>query len=228
MASTDTTTLAAALREPQGSRQARRSRRGGRVPGIVYGGGDEPIAFEVDARELRAALAKGGAVIELAVDGAGSSPVVLKDHQRHPVTGDSLHVDLLRVRLDVAIQATTVIELVGADDAPGVKEGGVLEQVTREINIEALPTAIPDAIEFDVSGMEINDTITLAQVVPPAGVTLLDDVDEVTVVTLSPPRVQEEEGAEIEEETEVVGEGEAPAEGDADAGESGDGGGGDE
>ncbi len=224
MASTDTTTLAAALREPQGSRQARRSRRGGRVPGIVYGGGDEPIAFEVDARELRAALAKGGAVIELAVDGAGSSPVVLKDHQRHPVTGDSLHVDLLRVRLDVAIQATTVIELVGADDAPGVKEGGVLEQVTREINIEALPTAIPDAIEFDVSGMEINDTITLAQVVPPAGVTLLDDVDEVTVVTLSPPRVQEEEGAEIEEETEVVGEGEAPAEGDADAGESGGGG----
>lgn len=222
MASSDTTTLSAAPRDPEGSRAARRGRRSGRIPGVVYGGGEDPLTFDVDARELRAALAQGGAVIDLTLEGAGSSSVVLKDQQRHPVTGLTTHIDLLRVRLDVAIQATTVIELVGTDDAPGVKEGGILEQVTREVNIEALPAAIPDFIEFDVSGMEINDTITLDQVVPPAGVTLIDDLAEITVATLSPPRLQEEEAAEIEEETEVVGEGEAPAEGEDGGGDSGD------
>jgi large subunit ribosomal protein L25 len=222
MASSDSTTLSANPREPQGSRAARRGRREGRIPGVVYGGGEDTLTFDVDGRELRGALAQGGAVIELSLEGAGATPVVLKDQQRHPVTGMTMHVDLLRVRLDVAIQATTVIELIGGDDSPGVKEGGILEQVTREVNIEALPTAIPDAIEFDVSGMEINDTITLDQITPPAGVTLIDDLAEITVATLSPPRLQEEEESEIEEETEVVGEGEEPAEGEDGGGDSGD------
>ncbi len=223
MAASDTTTLSAAPRDPAGSRAVRRGRRAGRIPGVVYGGGEDPLAFDVDARELRAALARGGAVIDLTLEGAGSASVVLKDQQRHPVTGVTTHIDLLRVRLDVAIQATTVIELVGGDDAPGVKEGGILEQVTREVNIEALPTAIPDFIEFDVSGMEINDTITLDQIVPPEGVTLIDDLAEITVATLSPPRLQEEEGTEIEEETEVVGEGEGEGSGEGEGGgDSGD------
>src|SRR5205085_3340852 len=181
----------------------------------------EPVAFQVDARVLRNALAHGGAVIDLSIDGSGSQPVVVKEEQRHPATGTLLHVDLLRVRLDRAIQATTILDLVGADDAPGVKEGGVLEQVTREINIEALPTNIPDTIEHDVSTMEMNDTLTLAAVTAPEGVTLLDDLEETVVATLSPPRVEEEPEEEIEEETELVGEegeavegeGEAPAEG---------------
>ncbi len=217
----DTTTLTVAPRSVEGSRATRRLRRTGLVPGVVYGGEGEPIAFQVDARTLRQALAHGGAVITLTVEGAGETPVVLKDQQRHPVTGDTMHVDLLRVDLRQKIGAVVVLELIGGDDAPGVKAGGVLEQVTRELNIEALPNEIPDAIQHDVSAAEIGDTITLGAVVAPDGVELLDDAETV-VATLTPPRLSTEADEEIETETEVVGEGaegEAAAEGDASDGE---------
>ncbi len=214
----DTTTLTVAPRSVEGSRANRRLRRTGLVPGVVYGGEGEPIAFQVDARTLRNALAHGGAVITLTVEGAGETPVVLKDQQRHPVTGDTMHIDLLRVDLRQKIGAVVVLELTGGDDAPGVKAGGVLEQVTRELNIEALPNEIPDTITLDVSAAEIGDTITLASVTAPAGVELLDDAETV-VVTLTPPRLSTEADEEIETETEVVGEagaeGEAAAEGDS-------------
>lgn len=218
----DTTTLTVAPRSVEGSRSTRRLRRTGLVPGVVYGGEGEPIPFQVDARLLRLALAHGGAVITLTVEGEGETPVVLKDQQRHPVTGDTLHVDLLRVDLKQKIHATVVLELTGADDAPGVKAGGVLEQITRELNIEALPNEIPDTLEYDVSGAEIGDTITLDAVTVPAGVTLLDEL-ETTIATLTPPRLSTEASDEIETETEVVGEGagetEAAAEGDSSGGE---------
>jgi large subunit ribosomal protein L25 len=184
------------------------------VPGVVYGGGEEPFAFAVDSRILRQALAHAGAVIELSVGGSGGSPVVLKDLVRHPVTGETVHIDLLRVRLDQTIHSTVTVELVGAEDAPGAKEGGVLEQVTREVDIEALPTDIPDSIQHDVSTAQIGDTITIGALNVPSGVTLLDD-PETVLMTLTPPRLQLEEEPEIEEETELVGEGEAAAEGEA-------------
>ena len=211
-----TTKLTISEREPSNSRATRRLRRSGQVPGILYGGGDEPLAFTVDERELRHALAAQGAVVELQLDGE-NTPAVLKDSQRHPVRGQTLHVDFLRVRLDVAIHAVVALELRGGDDAPGTKEGGVLEHVTREVNIEALPNDIPERLELDVSAMQINDTVFLSQVVAPSGVTILDDVEETVVANLSPPRLQAEldaleEGA-IEEETGVVGEGEAAPEG---------------
>jgi large subunit ribosomal protein L25 len=213
MATTAATALPVESREPDGSRGARRLRRSGKVPGVVYGGGQDPVSFQVDARDLRLALAHAGAVLELNLDGA-TSPVVLKELVRHPVTGATLHIDLLRVRLDQAISASVVVELTGADDAPGVKEGGVLEQVTREVNIEALPTDIPDSLSYDVSEMQINDTITLESLATPSEVTLLDD-PETVLVTLTPPRLQVEEEPELEEETELVGEGEEAPEGEA-------------
>jgi large subunit ribosomal protein L25 len=216
MATAQSTALSVEPREPAGSRAARRLRRTGKVPGVVYGGGEDPVAFAVDARTLRHTLAHGGAVIELSIEGAGGGPVVLKELVRHPVTGATVHVDLLRVRLDEAIHSTVVVDLIGADDAPGVKEGGVLEQVTREVTIEALPTDIPDAIKHDVSSAQIGDTVTLDALLMPAGVTLVDD-GETVLLTLTPPRLQVEEEPEIEEETELVGEGEAPAEGEAEA-----------
>jgi large subunit ribosomal protein L25 len=216
----DTTTLTVAPRAVEGSRANRRLRRTGLVPGVVYGGEGDPVAFQVDARTLRQALAHGGAVITLTVEGEDATPVVLKDQQRHPVTGDTLHVDLLRVDLRQRIAATVVLELTGSDDAPGVKAGGVLEQVTRELNVEALPTEIPDSIELDVSSAEIGDTITLDAVTVPAGVTLLDDLETV-VATLSPPRLSTEAEDEIEQETELVGEGGAEAEAEGES--SGDG-----
>jgi large subunit ribosomal protein L25 len=205
MAST-TTKLNVNSREASGSRAVRRMRRAGRVPGVLYGGGGEPLGFDADERELRHALAGAGAVLDLSVDGGKATPVVLKDAQRHPVRGETMHVDLLRVNLNEAISAVVPLELTGVDDAPGVKEGGVLEQITRELNVEALPTAIPESIVHDVGEMQIGETILLGSLVLPEGVTLLDDLEETVVATLSPPRLQSETADDIESETEVVGE----------------------
>jgi large subunit ribosomal protein L25 len=180
---------------------------------VVYGGEDEALCFEVDARELRVALASAGAVLDLCIDGGKATPVVLKEAQRDPVRGHTTHVDLLRVRLDQEIHATVPLELEGVDDAPGVKEGGVLEQITRELNVEALPTAIPESITHPVGEMQIGDTIPLSAVAMPPGVVLLDDVEEAIIATLSPPRLQVEEEPAVEAETELVGEGEEAAEG---------------
>jgi large subunit ribosomal protein L25 len=211
---TTTTKLEVSSRTPEGSRSARRLRRCGRVPGVLYGGDGESLSFSVDARELRVALAGSGAVVDLSVDGAKPTPVVLKEAQRDPVRGETTHVDLLRVRLDKPIHAIVTLELTGVEDTPGVKEGGVLEHLTRELNIEALPTAIPEAIvhELGESEMQIGDTLALEAIAAPEGVTLLDD-PTTTIATLSAPRLQAEEETEPEAETELVGEegAEAPA-----------------
>jgi len=203
----DTTTkLNVNSRTSGGSREARRLRRGGRVPGVVYGGGADAVAFDADARELRHALAGSGAVMDLSVDGARATPVVLKEAQRHPLHSETTHVDLLRVKLDEEINATVPLELTGVENAPGVKEGGVLEQITRELSVQALPTAIPEAISHPVGEMQIGETIVLSAVAVPAGVTFLDDPEETVVATLSPPRLQAQAEEEIEAETELVGE----------------------
>jgi large subunit ribosomal protein L25 len=204
---TTTTKLDVKSRGAEGSRAARRLRRSGRVPGVLYGGGAESVGFDADARELRHALAGSGAVLDLSVDGGRATPVVLKEAQRDPVRGETVHVDLLRVRLDEAINAVVPLELTGVEESPGVKEGGVLEQITRELNVEALPTAIPESIVHAVGEMQIGETILLSAVSAPQGVTLLDAVEETVVATLSPPRLQAETAEEIEAETELVGEG---------------------
>src|SRR5215468_3635097 len=183
------TQLSIATRDISNSRATRRLRRAGQVPGVLYGGDAEPLAFAVDERELRHALAARGAVVELQL-GSDTTPAVLKDAQRHPVRGTTLHVDFLRVRLDVAIHSVVALELVGGEDAPGTKEGGVLEHVTREVNIESLPTDIPERLSLDVSGMNVNDTLFLSAVSAPQGVTILDDPDETVVATLTPPKLQ--------------------------------------
>ena len=209
---TTTTRLDVKTRTPRGSRAARRLRRENRVPGVLYGGDGGPVGFDADARELRIALASSGAVLDLSVDGARPTPVVLKEAQRDPVRGFTVHVDLLRVRLDQEIHAVVPLELHGVDDAPGVKEGGVLEQVVRELNIEALPTAIPESVVHEIGEMQIGETIALAAIAMPEGVTLLDDTEDVVVATLSPPRLQAEVEEELEAETELVGEEEAEGE----------------
>jgi large subunit ribosomal protein L25 len=223
------TKLTISSREVSNSRSTRRLRRQGQVPGVLYGGGDDAMPFAVDERELRHALAARGAVVELEL-GGDATPAVLKDAQRHPVRGHTMHVDFLRVNLNVAIHAVVALELIGGDEAPGAIEGGVLEHVTREVNIEALPNDIPERLQVDASSMQINDTLLLSAVTAPEGVTILDDLDETVVTTLTPPKLQADlealnEEAALEQETELVGEGEAPA---ADEGEGeGDSGGGD-
>jgi large subunit ribosomal protein L25 len=228
----DRATLKAQPRTEFGSRESRRLRRSGLVPGVVYGGGSEARPFQVNDREVRNVLVHGGALIDLEIEGAGSVPVVIKEEQRDPVRGDLVHLDLQEVKLDVEIQADVTIELLGTEESPGVKEGGVLEHVTHEVTISALPTAIPESIPVDVSGMFIGDTLQLSAVVAPEGVEFFlgedQDPDEITIATLNPPRVEEEPEPELEEEAELVGEeGEVPegeeaaegeAEGEAEAG----------
>lgn len=218
----DTTRLDAQPREIEGSRENRRLRRQGRVPAVLYGGEGEPLHFSVDARELRHALLGSGAVIEIAMEGQSATAVV-KDQQRHPVRGEAMHIDFVRVRMDVAIQTPVTLELVGADDAPGTAEGGVLEQQLRELNVEALPGDVPEVIQYDASTLEEGATLTVADLVAPKGVTILDD-PETVVASITLPRLEVEPEDAVETETEVVGEGDAAegaADGDADAGSTG-------
>jgi large subunit ribosomal protein L25 len=195
-------------------------RRDGAVPGVVYSGGSEAKPFRVSERDVRHVLSEGAALFDLEIDGSKAVPVVIKEQQHHPVRGSIQHLDLMQVNLKEAIQAEVAIELEGVEDAPGVRGGGVLEHVTREITVEALPAEIPDNISVDVSTMEINDTLSLAAVTAPDGVTFVaEEPEEITIVTVSPPRV-EEAAPEVEEETELVGEGEG-GEGEAAEGEGG-------
>jgi large subunit ribosomal protein L25 len=216
MADTDTSPLSLTARDPEGSRSARRLRREGLVPGVIYGGGEDPQHFAVDARILRNTLAHAAQVIEVSIGDAPTN-VLIKDVQRHPVRGEATHIDLLRVRMDVAIHATVPIEFVGADDSPGVSEGGIFNQELREVNIEALPGDIPDSIQYDVSGLEMNATVTLDVLTAPSGVTLLDDVETV-IATITPPTLEPVE-EDIETETALVGEDGEPVEGEAAEGE---------
>ena len=213
MAKGQSTSLNVEPRDAAHSRATRRLRREGRVPGVLYGMGDEPQAFSVDARDLRLALAGRGAVLDVAL-GDKTTSAVLKDSQLHPVRGEVLHVDLLRVDLNKPIQSPVPLHLTGVEESQGVKDGGVLEQVTREVTVEALPNDIPEELVHDVSHMEMLGTELLSAVQVPSGVTIVDDLEETVVATVNPPRV-EEEPEEIEEETALVGEdGEPLAEGE--------------
>jgi large subunit ribosomal protein L25 len=202
-------TLDVEPREVEGSRATRRLRRAGFVPGVVYGGGEDCRAFRADAHSIERLLHSGAAVFDLKLDGK-AIPVIVKDQQLHPVRSDLMHIDMLRVNLNEAIATTVRIEVHGAEDAPGVKEGGVLEQVTRELNIEALPGDIPEQVDVDVSGLEAAATLTLADVPAPEGVTFLDDPAETVIATITIPTDVPEE-PEIEEETGLVADGEAAA-----------------
>ena len=209
----DTSSLSLSQRAPEGSRSARRLRREGLVPGVIYGGDGGPEHFAVDARILRNTLAHSGAILEVSIDGGTGVPVLVKDLQRHPVRGEAVHVDLLRVNMAETIHTTVHLELTGAEEAPGSVEGGVLNQETRELNIEALPGDIPDSITFDVSKMEMNETVTLSKLTAPDGVTFLDDPEETVLATITPPTLEPVED-EIETETALVGEDGEPLEGE--------------
>ena len=216
-------------RAERGSAAVRRLRKQGFIPGVIYGGGNDPFAFSVHERELRRALTTDhglNAILDVAVDG-DARPAIVKEYQRDPVTGRVTHVDLVQVRLDRVIQTAVGIELVG--DSPGVREGGVLQQVAREITVEALPMEVPERIEVDVSGLAVGDSIRLEDVTIPSGVRFVDDAHETVIATVTvPTRVEEpeevleegEEGAEVAAEAEGAPEAAAEPEAEA-AGEPG-------
>src|SRR5438067_2387596 len=200
-------------RESRGSAESRRLRRDGEIPGVLYGRGKQPHPICVEERELRRALTGDSglhAILDVTLDGQKTTHAsILKDYQADPIRGRGIHVDFQEVRLDQPIQAQVVVELVG--DPQGVKEGGVLSQVQREINVEALPMEIPEHLDIDVSGMAIGDTLRLAELPPREGVTYLDDPEETVLATVTMP-TREVEPEEVTEEGEEVPEGEVPAE----------------
>src|SRR4051812_6320577 len=211
---TNRPTIDVTAREQFGSRVSRRLRKSGQIPGVVYGSPDGScVSFAADARELRRILVGAGALIDLKVGGE-TRPVILKDVQLHPVRNDLMHVDFVQVRLDEKIQTIVSLHAEGGEEAPGVKEGGVLELPTHQLNIEALPTAIPDAITVDVSGLGMTETMHLSALTPPDGVTFLDDPDETIIATIVIP-TEEPAEPELEEEAGRVGD-EAEAEAGAD------------
>ncbi len=208
-------------RERRGSRDARRLRRQGLIPGVLYGRGKKPHAISVPERELRRALTgQSGTHAILDVVLAGQTTAhssVLKDYQVDPIRGKIDHFDLQEVRLDQPIQTSVVVELVG--EGPGVKAGGVLSQVLREVRLEALPLEVPDRLELDVGAMELGDALRVSDLPARDGVTILDDPETVLATVTVPTKVEEPEPEEALEEGEEgeVPEGEAAVEGEAEA-----------
>lgn len=221
--SSDRVTLEVSERgaEQLGSRRARRLRKEGLVPGVLYGKG-HTRAIAVDERSLRTALTgKSGlhAIVDVVVEGQTTPHhAVLKDFQRHPIRGTITHVDFHEVRLDRPIQATVSLELVG--ESPGAKQGGIVQLVNRELQVEALPTGIPEHVELDISALEVGVTLRVEDLAPIEGVTFLDD-PQLVLATCTIPRgltELEEEAAEGEGESE--GEGAEAGEAEASAGGS--------
>src|SRR5262252_7463006 len=200
--------LEVTTREHLGSRETRRIRKRGLVPGVLYGGSSEPRAIAVPERDLRRALTGTGgmhAILDVVVEGHdGARPSILKEFQHDPLRGKVTHIDLQEVRLDRPISASVSVALVGAEDAPGVREGGALSQVAREVNVEALPMEVPEHLELDVSGMAIGDTLRVSDLAEREGVTYLDDPETVLATLTMPTRVEEPE-AEVAEGEEVDG-----------------------
>jgi len=198
-------------RESRGSADARRLRREGFIPGVLYGKGKSSHAICVPERELRRVLTgQGGlhAILDVVLEGQKTTHAsILKDYQQDPIRGHISHIDLQEVPLDQPITASVTVQLVG--EPAGVKEGGVLSQVQREINVEALPMEVPEHIDLDVSGMAIGDTLRLADLAPMEGVTYLDNPEETVLATVTMPTRVEEPEPEVAEGEELP-EGEVP------------------
>jgi large subunit ribosomal protein L25 len=175
------------VRPARGKGPARQARRDGEIPGVMYGAGETPVALAVPRREFDLAMktAKGSNVIVgLALDGGAPQTAIIREVQRDPISHDILHLDFHHISLTETVKVEVVVHLVGVPD--GVKNGGgVLEHISRTIEIECLPTEIPGHLEADVSALGIGDSIHVSDLVVDKG-TVLTDLD-VTIATVVPP-----------------------------------------
>ena len=193
-------------RTHKGKSKIRALRRDGKIPGVYYYHGEENVNLEIDKKNLYHALSTGQHVFEVTMTGE-TQYVMIKAIQYHPVTDEVMHVDLMRVRRSEKMIFTIPIILQG--EAIGVQEGGVLSQILTAIDINCLPTNVPESINVDISDLELNNTISVIDITD-----IPDDVEivtseESTVATITPPK--EEEEPVIEEDEELV-EGEEPVE----------------
>jgi large subunit ribosomal protein L25 len=202
--------LAAENRSDAGKGAARRLRASGRVPAVLYGHGTRPQHLSVDARQFGQALRTDAGVnvlISLEV-GRDQHLTLAKEIQRHPVRGHLLHVDFIQVRRGEKVHVQVPVHLVG--EAPGAREGGILDQDLYQVNVEAEVTAVPEAVEADVSGLGIGDVLRVADLKAPGGAEILDD-PEASVVSVVAPTVEAEPEVEEAEEAEAAEGAEAAA-----------------
>jgi large subunit ribosomal protein L25 len=204
---TSAITLTAQSRTEIG-KSSRRLAREGNIPAVLYGSGREALAITVNRHDFEQLIlhhSAGSSIVELALDGEKKPVnVMIREVQTSPLKDQIQHVDFLEVQMDQLITAVVALRFVG--DPAGVKAGGVLSTSFHEVNIEAKPNDLPSVIEVDVAGLEVGDSLHISDLPVPAGVTVLDDAEEV-IVSVQPPRVEVEEelGAEAAE-PEVIGE----------------------
>jgi large subunit ribosomal protein L25 len=189
----ETISIAAKPRSETGSHAVSRLRRDGKVPGVVYGHEfKSPLPIVIEGRDLRSALAGHNinSVFTLQIEGRGATPVMIHERQLDVVSHHLLHIDLYAVNLSESVEANVTVVAVG--NAPGVKEGGVLDIVLREIAVEALPGSIPEQIEVDVSELNIGDNIHVRELKVPEGVTIVEDENDIVLSVLAPSKAEEE------------------------------------
>lgn len=222
---TDAHMLPAQPRDRAGKGAARAARRSGMVPAVIYGGKKDPTLIAIEERlikkeSLRAAFY--GTVYEIKVEGGATEKVLPRDLQFDPITDIPTHVDFLRVTGASRVAVAVPVHFVNEEEAPGLKEGGVLNVVRYEIEVSCRADAIPESIEVDLTGTQIGDTIHISAVPLPDGVEPTISDRDFTVATINAPTVVKEEEAEAEaaaeaaeeESADVEGEGEGEAAGD--------------
>ncbi len=214
-----TTVIEAQQRTPGGKNVNRRLRSSGVIPAIIYGPGNEPIAISLDPQIVQGILHSEtgrNSIFSIKVDGKKRDNTMVKDYQLDPVHGELIHVDFIQIAMDQILTLEVNIEIIG--EAKGVKiDGGIMDFVTREIEVECLPKDIPESITVDVTELEINDYIRVSNLEVDSKVKILTD-PEVVVVTIIPPVKEEEpevEEVEETEEPEVIKKGKASEEGEA-------------
>jgi large subunit ribosomal protein L25 len=217
------TVIAAQLRTPGGKNVNRRLRQAGKIPAVIYGPGNQPIVVTVDPHDVSTILhSESGrnTIFAISVDGVEQSKAMVKDYQLDPVQGKLIHTDFLEIAMDRLLELTVNVEIVG--EAEGVKlDGGIMDIVTRSIEVECLPSDIPESIKVDVSHLKINDYIRVKNIQADAKVKILSD-PELVVVTIVPPIKEEvpEEAAVAAAEPEVIKKGKVAEEGAAEESKS--------
>lgn len=206
--------LTANTRQKTGKGVARQLRAKGSIPAILYGQGEEAMPLSVNTRDFTKAMSSASGInviVDLAIDGKSQIPVMVKDYQAHIIDRRFLHVDFLKIDLSKKVVVEVPIQLVGK--APGVKEGGILEHITRSISVNCLPTAIPNSLEVDVSALNIGDNIHAHDLKLPEGVELVPGADETIAAVVAP--VEEAAASTEVVQPEVLTE-KKPAEGEGD------------
>jgi len=228
----DNVELQAREREGRGKNDARRLRAQGMTPAVLYGDGDGTAVLAVPTKVVDYTLHHSGdnALYDLSIGSGGSSTARVVDVHRDPVSGRLIHVDFAPVNMRERIVVTVPLTVDGTDESPGVNEGGVLDQVAYEVEIESLPGNIPQELTIDVSGLEMNENLTLGDIRLPEDVTLISDPEDIAAAVTTPTEISDEEmeaagiveepsdeqaeEVEIEEGTEEV----SPAEGEGSTG----------